>query len=210
MNFVLDDIIDRFWKDGRIKDLEELSSQNAFDFSMSDRLDLQTYKIKNFHLFRGRKAKRIRGILSKQIDAVEVRIYDFVYYAESGKKKSTVIELHDAQLDLSPFIIRPKRSIQWVKEVFNKDTSFFPDQPGFHAYYELESPNKPALKNELTADFVELISSATRLSVEGDGPYMLIYHRGKVVQTREIMAMLDFSLDLLESLFEASQKEDLL
>jgi hypothetical protein len=97
-----------------------------------------------------------------------------------------------------------------VKEVFNKDNSFFPDQSGFHAYYELDSPNKPALKDQLTADFVEMISSATRLSVEGDGPYMLIYHRGKVIPTREIMAMLDFSLDLLESLFETGEKEDLL
>ena len=210
MNFVLDDIIDRFWKDGRIKDLEELSRQNGFDFSMSERLDLQTYKIKNFNLFRGRKAKRIRGILSKQIDAIGVRIYDFVYYADSGKKKTTVIELFDQQLDLSPFIIRPKRSIQWVKEVFNKDNKFFPDQLGFHAYYEFHTLQKQNPINELTADFVEMISSATRIYVEGDGPYLLIYHRGKVVQPRDIMAMVDFSLDLLESLFESGHKEDLL
>ena len=99
MSFVLDDLIDRFWKDGRIKELEELARTEDFRFSMRDRLDLQTYKIKNFRLFQGRKAKRLRGIISKQVNSVQVRIYDYVYYAESHKKKTTGCEVFEDQLD---------------------------------------------------------------------------------------------------------------
>ena len=210
MSFVLDDLIDRFWKDGRIKELEELARTEDYRFSMRDRLDLQTYKIKNFRLFRGRKAKRLRGIISKQVNSVQVRIYDYVYYAESHKKKTTVFELFDDQLDLSPFIIRPKRGIQWIKEVFHKNTSFYPEALAFHAYYEIDTHDRSDMDGQLTGEFVDQISRMRHISVEGQGSYLLIYFRNIVVPAHEINTKLEFALELLDSLFEVGQENQFL
>jgi hypothetical protein len=128
-------------------------------------------------------------------------MYDYVYYGESKKRKTTVFELYDNQLDLSPFIIRPKRGIQWLKEVFHKDTTFFPHCSAFHAYYEIDTQNKRTLGMQVTEAFVELISSTSRISVEGDGSYLLVYFRGVVVPANHLAEKLDLALDLLESLF---------
>ncbi|NND31072.1 MAG: hypothetical protein HKN76_00685 [Saprospiraceae bacterium] len=210
MPFVLDDIIDRFWKDGRIKELEELARTEGYHFSMRDRLDLQTYKIKNFRLFQGRKAKRLRGILSRTIDSIQVRIYDYVYYAESHKKKTTVFELFDDQLELLPFIIRPKRSIQWLKEVFHRNTSFFPQASAFHAYYEIDTQHQRNIDAQFTEDFIDLISSIKHVSVEGQGAYLLVYFRNTIVPAYEIGVKLDLTLQLLDSLYETEQSDQLL
>ena len=200
MPFVLDDIIDKFWKDGRVKALEEFASRHDFEFSGRDRLDLQTYQIRDFNLFKGKKAKRLKGILAKSVDTVDVRIYDYIYYGEGEKRKTTVYEIFDEGLNLPRFLIRPKRIIKWVKEVFSKENWFYPDIPSFHAFYEIDGPYPEDIKTELSEAFVDLVSSATRLRVEGEGPYLLMYYRGRQTPVRDLDTTLDFVLDLWESL----------
>lgn len=209
MSFVLDDIIDKFWKDGRVKELEEFADHHDFEFIGRARLELQTYQIKDFHLFRGKNAKRLKGILMKQIEGLEVRIYDYIYYGEGDKRKTTVFELCDPRLNLPRFLIRPKRSIKWVAEVFQKRHWFYPEASGFHAYYEIEGPYPDEVADCLSEEFVDLVSSATRLRVEGDGPYLMIYHRGKQTPVHHIEAELDFAFDVRDSLIEVISEEDL-
>ncbi len=201
MAFVLDDIIDRFWKDGRTKELEELADQDGFQYVRRERLDVQTYRIKDFRIFRGRKPKRLRGILRKKVGTTDVRIYDYVYYAEAKKRKTTVFELRDRTIDLPQFVIRPKRSIQWVKDIFRKNISFYPEAKAFHAYYEIDTYQRD-LTESLTPPFIDLVASCIRLSVEGEGPYLLMYYRNKIVKAKDINLQLELALDLVECLKE--------
>ena len=209
MSFVLDDIIDRFWKDGRVKELEEYALVNGFEFTGRERFELQTYQIRDFHIFRGKRPKRLKGILTKAEGAAEVRIYDYIYYGEGDKKKSTVYEIFDDQLNLPRFIIRPKRSIQWVKEVFGGNKWFHPEAKAFHSYYEIEGQYPDDLAIDLTEDFVDLVATASRIRVEGEGSYLIVYRRGKQTPVRDILPKLDFALDLWESLGRELVEEDL-
>lgn len=209
MSFVLDDIIDRFWKDGRVKELEEYADRHDFAFTGRERFELQTYQIRDFHVFKGKRPKRLKGILSKKEGAADVRIYDYIYYGEGDKKKSTVYEIFDEQLNLPRFLIRPKRSIQWVKEVFGGNKWFYPDSKGFHAYYEVEAPFPDDLARALTEVFADLIASASRIRVEGEGSYLLVYKKGKQTPVRDILPKLDFALDLWESLGRELVEDDL-
>ena len=209
MSFVLDDIIDRFWKDGRVKEMEEYAERHAFDFTGRERFELQTYQIRDFQLFRGKRPKRLKGILTKTEGPAAVRVYDYIYYGEGEKRKSTVYEIFDEQLNLPRFIIRPKRSIQWVKEVFGGNKWFYPECKGFHSYYEIEGPYHDDLAFDLTQDFVDLVSSATRIRVEGEGSYLIVYKKGKQTPVRDILPRLDFALDLWESLGRELVEDDL-
>ncbi len=209
MSFVLDDIIDKFWKDGRVKELEEFASRFDYEFTSKERLELQTYEIKDFHLFKGKKAKRLKGILSRTVDGIDIRIYDYIYYGEGEKRKTTVFELCDPQLNLPRFIIRPKRSIKWVTEVFQRKHWFYPNQVGFHAYYEIEGPYPKEIVDGISDEFVDLVSTATRVRVEGDANYLLVYFRGKQTAVQHLESTLEFALDLRDSLTEIIPEEDL-
>ena len=209
MNFVLDDIIDRFWKHGRIRQFEEYAARHDFAFKDRERMDQQTYEIQEFDVFSGKKAKRLKGILTKRFGDVYLRIYDYFYYVDGERQKSTIFEAYDPTLQLPRFLIRPKRSIKWVKEVFVRENWFFPDAAAFHAYYEIDGPDHLAIAEYLTADLVDLVASSQHIRVEGEGAYLLVYQRRKQIQIRSIAEMIDFTLDLVESLGAPSSEPPL-
>ncbi len=211
MPFVLDDLIDKFWSDGRINELEQVAAENGFKFLKRQRMADQPYEIKDFRLFRGKKAKRFRGVLSRRANeiAVKVRIYDYVYYAESRKRKSTVLELYHPRLDLPRFAVMPKRGIKWIQEMFSSGKPPHPELLGFHSYYEILGDDMEDIRESLTEEFMDLISTKTRIRCEGEGRYLLLYYRDRKIPAKHIMPEYDFLLQAADALTEDIAEEDL-
>ena len=129
MKEIFDDIKNTLWKDERVLEFDQLAKEYGFQFSSRARFAERPYSLKGLQLFKGKKGKRLSGILTKEIKIGSsiARIYDYLYYAGPKTKKSTVFEFYIPQIVLSKFLIRPKRSASKLKSLFVREKPIYPE-----------------------------------------------------------------------------------
>ncbi len=207
---IIDDFLDSFRKDERVAELGQVARENNFKFKKREQFSEQKYRLKAFQLFKGKKAKRIKGILydEKQSFPLRARMYDYIYYSDSKKKKTTVIEIISSKLDLSRFEIRPKGALKRMTEMFVAGEKIFADSIAFHAEYELLSLQNDDLRFELNEQALDLIASKKGIRIEGEGEYLLMYHKNKQIPAIELMHEYDFMLELMDCLISGYSGEE--
>lgn len=197
-----DDLKDKFMKDERILELKQLSKEKNWGFRKQDHFANQSTALKGFKIFKGKKRKRLRGILIKPEESIKgnARIYDYIYYPDSGKKKTTVVEIETSQLNLSKFFIRSKRGFQKFKDLFAKRPIILPQVTHFHANYQIEAIDEPSTSFEFNEAFLDMIALKKGIRVEGEGKYLLVYRKHKQIPANELLEFYDFAMTLAESL----------
>ena len=210
MREIFDDIKNAIFKDDRVEAIGQLAEEHGFLFYKRQKFHEQPYQIRDFKLFKGKKGKRITGILTKTspLSHVNARIYDYIYFADSKKKRTTVFEFYFEQISLGPFLIRPKRNVRWVKEIFSKRNRPFRDQLGFHSFYEVVAHSRERVENELSTEFIQLVGSKSRIWVEGNGHYLIVYYRHQQAPIGEILNWYESILDMVETILPETYREE--
>ena len=199
---LLIDFKDRILQDGRSAEFSQLAKEEGFKFQKRQKFSEQSYQIKEFKIFKNKNGRRLKGIIYRELKAGRGthRIYDFWTNNDMEESKTTIIELFNPKLNVSPFEIRPKRTIKWAKEILTRETKLFSEVESFHNFYEIKTENKTQIAYELNETFLDFISTKKRIRVEGMGEYLLVYRKNKQLPTNTIMAEYDFATHLLDLL----------
>lgn len=207
MEEVIDDFIGNFWTNDRIKELEQLAAEHGWEFLPRDRFAAQPTALKGFNVFKGKKGKRITGVmqLPMQILQCNSRMYDYIYYSDGGKKKTTVIELTCQQLDLSPFSISPKKGLSNIFGFGRKRNSSGIDK--FSANYQMEATDPEASDIQIPDSVLGLIAESPNISLEGDGNVLLYYHYRKLIPAQDLIREHTIALEILNKLLHDREKE---
>ena len=64
MEEYIDDFIDKIRNDDRILELSTFAEQYRLEFVKRDRFGPQDHRLKGFKIFKGKRGKRMRGIIS--------------------------------------------------------------------------------------------------------------------------------------------------
>ena len=192
----------RILKDGKSTEFQQLEEEQGFDFVKREKFADQDYNIKEFRLFRKKHARRLKGLISREVekDKIKHRIYDYWTNNDMEESKTTVIELFHSGLRLSPFEIRPKRTIKWAKEIIGREPRIYEHLESFHSFYEIISENEARTASELNEVFLDLVSTKVKLRVEGEGHYLLVYYQNKQIPIARLMDEYNFALELQELL----------
>ena len=188
MEEVFDDFIDKFWKSDRTVELQKLAEETSLTFEPRQRFAEQPTALKGFRIFKGKRGKRIIGIVNLVESALEwnARFYDYIYYSDGGKQKSSILEFQSRNLNLSPFRIRPRSGIRTF--FGGKQLEWqIPTPEIFDKLYRIEAQDPGASELQIPDSVLSLVAAKKGLWIEGDGQYLLYYFRKKRIAVDAIM-----------------------
>jgi len=201
---IIDTWKDRIWKDDRLLDLQQIARENDWRFRSEERFPEQPTELKHFQLFKGKKSKRLRGIIEsgQRSNTHGARIYDYVYYGETRKRTTTVMEFHHTGIDLHDFRIRPKGKLKQFKDIFVREDEEFYLQDTFFSRYELVYDRNRSIKLNLNDDILKLVNNRKGITLEGNDQYVLAYYKNKTISPANLMNELRFTTELFKEIIE--------
>lgn len=206
MEEVLDDFIAKFYTQDRIVALEKLAEEEQWGFTRRARFAEQPTDIKTFRIFQGKRGKRVLGILEPPVSesGYALRVYDYVYYSDGGKKKTTVIEIHLSELFLSQFRIYPKPGIKTLFSLGGRT-----DDPidQFNKHYEIEASDPDTTNMELPDSVLTLLGERKGYSLEGEGQYLVLYRKSKQMPANEILAARELAIVIADAVMFDREKD---
>jgi hypothetical protein len=204
MEGFFDDLIDSFKKNGRVEEMRQIAHANKFRFKDREKFAQQDYLLKSFTIFNGKKDKRLKGIMMKEELAfnADIRIYDYWYFGDFKKRKTTVFEIKCAEFDFPKFEIRTKGLFNKMSDLVLSKEKAFPNATDFHTAYEIVTEDSEALEIELNLQSLNFILDKKDMLVEGDGDYLLVYFLYKQIPARGIMEEYEDVLDFVEVVFK--------
>jgi cephalosporin-C deacetylase-like acetyl esterase len=208
MEEVLDDLIDKFWKNDRVLEIRQLADEHGWGFTPRERFAEQPTALKAFRLFDGKRGKRITGMMQPPLDKTgfHTRVYDYIYYGDGGKKKTTVIELQSDELDLPAFHMKPKRGLaRLFSRTGRKRTASDPDY--FTTKYIIETSDPEAIEIQIPNSALNVISDCNGLTIEGEGNILLYYYYRKLIPVHEILHEYSTALKIMDRLLYDREKE---
>ena len=186
MKGFFDDIIDLVRKNGRVEELKQVAKVNGFKFKNKESWASQDYLLKSFSIFKGKKDKRMKGILRKEILPLEaqIRIYDYIYFGDLKTKKTTVFEIECKDLQLPRFEIHPKGFFKKVSEFFVDSDKPYAKDSEFHGKFEIQTKSSQAFEDALNVHFLDFILEKKLISAEGKGDYLILFADNKLTTER--------------------------
>ncbi|MFK8007753.1 MAG: hypothetical protein AB8H03_15350 [Saprospiraceae bacterium] len=209
MEGFFDDLVDRFKKNGRIEEMRQIAHANNFKFKNRDNFANQDYLLKSFSIFNGKKDKRLKGIMMKEELAfnADLRVYDYWYFGDFKKRKTTIFEIKCAEFDFPKFEIRTKGLLNKMSELVLSKDKVFPDATEFHTTYEIVTDTPEELETELNLQSLDFILDKKNMFVEGDGDYLLVYFLYSQIPAREIMEEYEDVLEFVDVIFKNDEGE---
>ena len=209
MEGFFDDLIDSFKKNGRVEEMRQIAHSNKFKFKDREKFTQQDYLLKSFSIFKGKKDKRLKGIMMKEELAfnADIRVYDYWYFGDFKKRKTTIFEIKCVEFNFPKFEIRTKGLFNKMSElVLGKDKTF-PQATDFHTTYEIVTDDPEGLEVELNLQSLDFILDKKDMLVEGDGDYLLVYFLHNQIPAREILEEYEDVLDFIEVVFKSDEGE---
>ena len=209
MEGFFDDLKDQLVPNGRVNEMQQVAKEERFNFRRKEKFSDQDYLLKSFQIFKGKKDKRLKGILRKkenEFDAV-IRIYDYFYWGDFKTKKTTLFEINCPKLDLPKFHIYPKGIINQVSSFFISKEKPFEEETDFHAKFHIETNNKIELEETIGKKLLSQLLSLSNISMEGEEDYLLLYFYGKQIPSPELMTNYENVVDILDLILNDNSNE---
>jgi len=209
MEGFFDDLKDQFVPNGRVNEMQQVAKEEKFNFRRKEKFANQDYLLKSFQIFKGKKDKRLKGILRKkenEFDAV-IRMYDYFYWGDFKTRKTTIFEINCPELDLPKFHIYPKGIMNQVSSFFvNKEKPFL-EETDFHAKFHIETTNNSELETAVGKKLLSQLLSLSNISIEGEDDYLLLYFHGKQIPTPDLMTNYENVVDILDLILNDNSNE---
>ncbi len=201
MEEYIDDFIDKFRSDDRILELSSFAERYRLFFVKRERFGNQDYRLNGFNIFKGKKGKRIRGIISDPEPTLncEGRIYDYHYYGDGGVKKTTLIEIKSRELNLPYFILKPKKGLYRMKDMFAPSRPLISHQY-FNENFVIETNDERWVQDNLDEEIIDLVLSRPKITIEGDRNYLLVYYKNKKIKIDQLIKEYEFALDIYNAM----------
>ncbi|MEO1628107.1 MAG: hypothetical protein AAFV25_23360 [Bacteroidota bacterium] len=187
----IDDWLSRFISDPQVASRKQIARSMQARFKARKKFDNENAILRSCELFVGKKGKRLVSVIqppSTVAPKVRFRIYDYLYYGDLGKKQTTVLEFFKGDIDLSPFIIRPRKFVDAVRDIFVQPPSrLFATTPEFDDHYQLEAIAPEEIKFDLNEDFLDDIGDVPDWTYEGKANFLIAYQPGKRLSDADVL-----------------------
>lgn len=130
------------------------------------------------------------NILRRQVDPLDVVLYDYRYTTGSGKSshthQQTVALFHSPRLRVPHFVLKPEGWVSRLGEFFGAQDIDFADVPEFSRKFVLSGKDERAIRDFLTRDRLQTLSEMDKLCLEAQPGSLLVWFDHRRVPPEEL------------------------
>ena len=178
-----------FFRSKRGLHLAEFANSIGYEYLAKDEYGLRKL-LGDFKLFRLGSYRKIKHIISKDFDDLElkVRIFDYQYTINTGNSSITYIQTvffaNTKDLGLPKFHLKPENFLHTIGAWLGKDDIDFVSYPDFSKFYHLKGEDESLIRQTFSDEIVDYFSQHQGWNVEGLN-YFLIFYKARKRQPKE-------------------------
>ncbi len=165
----------------RTQALEQAALRLGMTFQARDD-NLEAHEFNQLPLFQRGHSRRIKNVAS----AGNQRFFGYSYTVGSGQNSSTHVQtvavFDSASRGLPRFELKPEGLFDRLGSALGGQDIDFEEDPGFSRAYRLKGPDEEAIRQTFHAGLRQHLVSEGGWSVEGEGPWLVLYRRSKRIR----------------------------
>jgi hypothetical protein len=201
------EVADAFLGNERQTSMMQFAQKHKMKFSKRLKYEALDVDIKFFEVFKKKASRKITNIVSSTLpDIGDFQLFDCSVRTDAGKSLSTCLLYKVKSLDLPLFIIRPKRSSEKIGHLFVQKPKQEIDRD-FGKHFILNTEDIEAVEPLLTEDLITLLVEDRKISIEGNGHYVMIYKKNKLADLKDLPGFIQTGHDLVDNILFDDSKE---
>ena len=174
--------------------LQEIAT--TLGFSFEPKADMNTIGAADvLHLFNQGHNKRLRNVMQRFSDGVQMSIYDYQYTTGGGQNShthvQTVFQFQSERLKLPGFTLGPENVFHKIGKAFGYQDINFEAFPEFSSKYLLRGQDEEAIRKVFNQELIAQFEKGYKLSVETSGNVLIFYRSGKKVKPENLSETLE-------------------
>ena len=174
--------------------LQEIAT--ALGFSFESKADMKTIGLADgLHLFNQGHNKRLRNVMHRLSDGVQMTIYDYQYTTGGGQSShthiQTVFQFQSERLKLPGFTLCPEHVFHKIGKAFGYQDIDFEAFPEFSSKYLLRGKDEDDIRKLFNQELIAQFEKGDKLSVEASGNIIICYRSGKKVKPENLSETLE-------------------
>ena len=156
---------------------------------LPDEHGLLESELGQLRLFSRGHSKRVTSPARRQHSDDELYFFEYRYTTGGGKNSSTyrqsVLAIRLAEGSLPAFEMRPEHVFHKIGSTFGQQDIDFDDSPVFSSNYLLKGEDEDSVRRVFSPSVRSLIERDRKWSIEGAGPWLVLYRGGKRLKVPE-------------------------
>lgn len=199
-----------YFEKKRTEEMRVVAGRLGFRFSPEAHPGL-VGRLDGFRLFSQGRARKICNVLWRQIDDIQVTLFDYRYTTSSGRHNrshnQTVVLFETGRLELPCFALRPEHLFHRLAGALGYQDIDFERHAGFSEAYLLQGPDEASIRSLFGDETLAYFARHPGLCAEGEGSRLIFYRQERRVDPAALEGFVEEGLDVLSATL---QKDDAL
>ena len=187
----------------RIAKMKETASELGFEYLTVLPLDLDGTR-SQFELFNTGRRREASNILSRQVDELQVLLFDYAYTTGGGKHQhrhsQSVALFRQRDVSLPKFRLTPERWYSKLGQLFGAQDIDFTEDAEFSSAFVLAGTNESAVRELFATDQRAMLLQHATFSVEAAGDCMIVWSQGRRVAPEQTKEFFEKSFEVYSAL----------
>lgn len=209
MHEFFEDLKDSIFGNERQGEMSQFADRIGLTYQKKRGVKDLAFELLEMKIFKGSKRKTIRHFCTQKLPSIDgnLQLFDYQYYPDSGKKQTTILIFESSSFDFPTFTLRPKGTFEKLGGLLRRGQREFYHTPAFNKEFVLMSSAKDLVKPYFQKDLLELLLTLNHLTIEGKGPYLMIYERYKMQPIDKLLPFYEDALEIAELMFREPPSE---
>ena len=189
----------------RSNQLERVAFNMGMEYHPTDEWGLPTL-LKDFRLFRRGRSKRIRYLMHKEDDWLQmsVRVFDYRFVIGGGKHRrvlnQTVFFVDSKKLGLPHFLMRPEHFFHKIGQFLGMQDIDFAEFPKFSDQYLLKGEDEEYIRATMNDDMLKFFTVEKDWYLEGVNYFLIFYKQNYLFPPKQIKKFYEQGLNVYKML----------
>jgi hypothetical protein len=190
----------------RTEEMGLVARRLGFSFSPVAPPDLLE-RLGGFRLFSQGRSRKIRNVMRRQIDDIQVTLFDYRFRTSGGKHSRTHAQtvglFETGRLDLPFFTLRPEHLLHRLAGALGYQDIDFEQHADFSEAFLLQGRNETEIRSLFDWNLRSYFARHPGVCAEGDGTRLIFYRQERKVDPDHLDSFVEEGLDVLSATLEA-------
>ena len=205
---IFDDISDAVSGNRRKDLMRQFAHENHFSFKKRIHFRDLDLDIQLLPLFQATKSRRMRNVLTK-LDSTQgaiMKIFDLYQLQTQGDHYTTCLLIDDDEFYFPHFQLRPKSSVDKLKNIFMYSPSTLDAYPIFKKTHILRTEHPESLHHYLTPALHDIITK-NGIVLEGHQGHLLLYKKDKALGVEDLDEFIELGMSISDNILHDHTNE---